>query len=257
MRQTVMPGRGRARFPAFVLAALTAGWTARPAMKQAPEAARPPDHSMSVYPVTAAGAQGGDLMAVVLSGDGGFRKLDHGVADALVARGIPVLGWNSLAYYRKKRTPEEAAALLQRGLEQYLAAWHRHRVVLVGYSFGADVLPFLVNRLTPDLQARVIGVALLGFSGEAAFHFHIMDWFGKTVGTTLPTLPELNRMPAMPVLCLAGHGDKWQACASVTRPGSRRIILPTGHRLDSRTDEVAADVVDFVRSLPGVSLPGD
>ena len=35
------------------------------------------------------------------------------------------------------------------------------RVVLVGYSFGADVLPFLINRLPPDVRQFLISFATM------------------------------------------------------------------------------------------------
>jgi type IV secretory pathway VirJ component len=40
-------------------------------------------------------------------------------------------------------------------IRQYLAAWNKSRVLLVGYSFGADTLPFIVNRLPADLRPAV------------------------------------------------------------------------------------------------------
>jgi len=40
---------------------------------------------------------------------------------------------------------------LTRILRHYLPAWNRQKVVLVGYSMGADVLPFLISRLPADL----------------------------------------------------------------------------------------------------------
>ena len=36
------------------------------------------------------------------------------------------------------------------------------KVVLIGYSLGADVLPFMASRLKPDLVNRVVLIALLG-----------------------------------------------------------------------------------------------
>jgi type IV secretory pathway VirJ component len=191
-----------------------------------------------------------DVMVVFLTGDGGFRKFETGLIAGLQSAGIPVLGWNSLAYYRTRRTPEEAAGLLNKALRQYPAEWQRRRVVLVGYSFGADVMPFLVNRLDPAIRARLAGIALLSFGGDAAFQFHIGDWFGKLVGPTLPTVPELKRMPDLPLLCLYGEGDKEEACRTIERPQTTVVPLSSGHKLTAATREVAEIVAQFIRSIP-------
>ena len=95
-----------------------------------------------------------DLMAVMLTGDGGWAGLDKGLAATFAARGIPVVGWNSLRYFWSARTPEGAAGDLDRILRHYLAAWGKSRAILVGYSFGADVLPFLASRLPPETRAK-------------------------------------------------------------------------------------------------------
>ena len=41
---------------------------------------------------------------------------------------------------------------LARIIRHYLQAWNKKRVVLIGYSLGADVLPFLANRLPEDVS---------------------------------------------------------------------------------------------------------
>ena len=41
---------------------------------------------------------------------------------------------------------DEAALDLERVLRRYLTLWKKSRIVLMGYSFGADALPAMVNR---------------------------------------------------------------------------------------------------------------
>ncbi len=88
-----------------------------------------------------------DLFAVLLSGDGGWAGIDKDVANSLAERGIPVVGWDTLRYFWTARTPEGLARDLDRTLDYYVTAWDRPRALLIGYSQGADVLPFAVNRL--------------------------------------------------------------------------------------------------------------
>jgi type IV secretory pathway VirJ component len=74
------------------------------------------------------------LLAVFLSGDGGWADLDRQISGRLVAAGLPVIGWNCQKYFWTARTPEQAARDLERTLQAYLTAWNKSQAVLIGYS---------------------------------------------------------------------------------------------------------------------------
>ncbi len=101
------------------------------------------------------GAPSSDSLAIIMSGDGGWAGIDRDIAAALSAKGIFVVGLDSLRYYWAKRTPESLAADTDRMIRYYLAHLNKKRVLLIGYSQGADVLPFAVNRLPAATKARV------------------------------------------------------------------------------------------------------
>ena len=137
-------------------------------------------------------------LAVMLSGDGGWASIDRDIGGALAARGVDVVGLNSLRYFWTRRTPDSATADLDRVLRHYLAAWGAARVLLLGYSRGADVLPFLAARLAPDLRARVAVVALLGPARSVDFEFHLSDWVADADrATELPIRPEVEKLRGM------------------------------------------------------------
>src|SRR5262245_15972823 len=69
------------------------------------------------------GTHGGDTLAVFYSGDGGWAKVDRGVAGRLAQAGVPVVGYDSLLYFWTARTPVSAAADLASVLQHYMAAW--------------------------------------------------------------------------------------------------------------------------------------
>ncbi len=183
-----------------------------------------------------------DLVAVVLTGDGGWAELDQGVAKALAARGVPTLGWNSLRYFWKARTPDEAARDLGRILDHYLSSWGKRRALLVGYSFGADVLPFLAARLDPKLAERVAAVALLGLSERASFEFHVASWLGGGSDPRYATVPEVARLRTR-VLCVRGAGETGSVCGQLHGDQVRALTLPGGHHFDADWERLATAIL--------------
>lgn len=168
-------------------------------------------------------------MAIVLTGDGGWAELDKSVAAKLAASGVPAIGWSSLSYFWNPRTPEQAAADLARIITHYTAAWKTPRVLLVGYSFGADALPFLVNRLPPDVRARVTRVGLLGLSENATFEFHVAEWLGREGSDTrYPTIPEIERL-TVPITCVHGADENDSACLRLKGPHIAVTAVGQGH----------------------------
>jgi type IV secretory pathway VirJ component len=180
-----------------------------------------------------------DVFAVILTGDGGWAEIDKGIAQGLAAAGVPSVGWSSLRYYWTPRTPEAAAADLQRIVESYASRWKRQRVVLVGYSFGADVLPFLVNRLPEPTRGRIARVALLGLSDTAAFEFHVSSWLGGGGDPERATKPEVERSN-VPMLCIQGGEEKDSACAGLRGPNVRVLVVPGGHHFGGDYPRLAA-----------------
>ncbi len=47
--------------------------------------------------------------AVMVSGDGGWAKIDKAISEKLAADGVSVVGLNALQYFWKKREPEAIA----------------------------------------------------------------------------------------------------------------------------------------------------
>jgi type IV secretory pathway VirJ component len=185
---------------------------------------------------------GQDLFAVLLTGDGGWAEIDKGVAAGLAEHGVPSVGWSSLRYYWTPRTPESAAADLARIIDHYASAWNKGRVLLVGYSFGADVLPFLVTRLPEALRERVAGVALLGLSKTAAFEFHLSSWLGRGGDEHYQTLPELARL-RLPTVCVHGQDESDSACLSLRTPSVRAVSVGEGHHFGGDYARVARAIL--------------
>jgi len=171
-------------------------------------------------------------LAVIISGDGGWAGIDRELGNALASRGVAVVGLNSLQYFWSPRTPQGAAADFDRLLRHYLDTWHKERAILIGYSRGADVLPFLASRLPADLRAHVDRVVLLGAGRHATFEFHLTDWFHTSSTTGLPTAPEIAKLDWTQVLCIYGENEHDTVCPILPVNAVQTIRLPGGHHFN-------------------------
>jgi len=177
----------------------------------------------------------GDALVVLITGDGNWAESDRMLADELAARGVPVVGLKARTYLAPGRTPEETAADVARILRAYGARWGRSRVALVGYSRGADAVPFVATRLPADLRGRLALVAMLGPGLHANFHFHWMDLVRDTGRPDdLPTRPEIERLAGTgtPLLCVYGREERESACRGAPAGAMRVVARPGGHHFD-------------------------
>jgi type IV secretory pathway VirJ component len=194
----------------------------------------------------------GDEFALLLTGDGGWAGLDQELAAQLAANGVPTAGLNSLKYFWRQRTPDETASDVARMLRHYFTAWNRRRVLLVGYSFGADVLPFVVNRLPPELRERVASVSLLGIDAHASFEVRVADWIGSDEGGP-PTRPELSEVRRVPVLCIYGEGEEDSICPAMTGGSVTPERIGKGHHFSGEYAQLADRILAFTRGARPVT----
>jgi type IV secretory pathway VirJ component len=188
-----------------------------------------------------------DLMAVHVTGDGGWGVTDRGIAKALAEHGIPVVGLSALQYFWKRRTPEETASDVDRIIRHYTALWNKKKVIVIGYSFGADVLPFVLNRLPNDTRAKIQLVAFLGLSQTADFEFHLLNWLTvRSRPTSLPVLPEVEKLKGMRILCFYGTEDKDALCPSLGPGLAESIPLQSGHRFGHGFEPVVEAILAAV-----------
>lgn len=194
-------------------------------------------------------------LALMLSGDGGWASLDRGVAAALNARGVPVVGLSTLKYYWYAKTPEQSAADVARILHHYLTVWQRERALLVGYSFGADVLPFIVARLPPELRARVQLVALLGLSRQANFEIRVANWLPGTDKGRAATLPEIARLGDVNLLCVYGAGESGDPCPELESSGVAVERIGEKHHLGGDYGAIAAAILEHAAQPARAAAP--
>jgi type IV secretory pathway VirJ component len=198
-------------------------------------------------------AQTSDTVTLFLSGDGGWRDLDKDVAGEMAKLGYPTVGIDTLRYYWEHKAPEQTATDLADLMAHYRQKWGTKRFILMGYSFGADVLPAIYNRLDPADQNRVDGIVLLAFARSGSFEIAVEGWLGAA-GKEAATGPEMAKLPAEKVLCVYGVEEKDETgCTEATAPGEK-LQLPGGHHFDENYPALAKRLIDAINKRQGKTV---
>ncbi|KRV71819.1 virulence factor family protein [Pseudomonas citronellolis] len=181
------------------------------------------------------------------SGDGGWRDLDRDVAGQMAELGYPVVGIDALRYFWEHKSPEQSAADLALLMQHYREKWGATHFVLAGYSFGADVLPAIYNRLPEADKQQVSAVLLLALARSGSFEIEVQGWLGKA-GQEAATGPELARMPGPKVLCVYGIDEKDESGCTQPQAIGENLELPGGHHFDENYPALAKRLVNAIRA---------
>ena len=128
---------------------------------------------------------------------------------------------------------------MNRILQHYSVSWNRSEVIVIGYSLGADVLPFMLNRLPRERLQTVKGIALLGPGATAEFEFHISNWMVKNNRPDAqPILPELEKLRGRNLLCLYGIQDREAICPKLPPDLAKVIPFHSGHRIGNNYEPI-------------------
>jgi len=209
----------------------------------------------------------GDVVAIFYSGDGGWRDLDKQLGGILAKHGVPVIGVSLLKYYWRQSNAEASAADLDALIEQSTARLHKQRVWLIGFSFGADVLPSIIERLKPENRARVAQLALLSPSKDVSYEiemqgYMVEGWFKTLTQNLFQTLNPVKHYDARPpllaldghppVMCYYGKDDEDDTiCATSGLPAWIKVYRKPGdHHFDYDYEGLAKQMI---ADLPAAS----
>lgn len=169
--------------------------------------------------------------AILVSGDMGFKVgMGPKVARRLAEDGMPVLGVSSLTYFRQRRTPAEVEALIADAAQRAEALDHPDRLILIGQSFGADMLHVGLASAPPALRAKIGLVALVVPTDSVFFRASPAELFNWTApdAAALPTALQLHWAP---VTCIQGVEETDSLCPLLPQPNVQTVALPGGHAL--------------------------
>jgi type IV secretory pathway VirJ component len=186
-----------------------------------------------------------DTMAVFLSGDGGWRDIDSEIGAYFQAQGVPTVGLDSLRYFWSKKDQKTVSKDLSRIIETYSKKWKVKNVLLVGYSFGADVIPSAYDILPARDKAAIKQISLLALTKSVDYEISVTGWFGAEGkfqgGTTLDAVAKID--PKL-IQCIYGTDDDDSVCSKLNDKGVDVVEMPGDHHFDDAYDKVGERILD-------------
>lgn len=188
-------------------------------------------------------------LLVFISGDGGWTSFDQGVSEKLVEKGIPVIGLDAQKYFWQARTPDKTAAELSKVINHYLTAWNKKSFVLCGYSFGADIIPFMVTRLPGNLEHMMKGAIMMSPDPKADFEIHVADMlsFGSS-NDKYDVLTEVKKSAISHMTCIFGRDEEGETQKLFKASGAEIKLVSGGHHYDNNFDVISNEIINSVHS---------
>jgi type IV secretory pathway VirJ component len=210
------------------------------------------DTYFEIPPVSRSSIVPSHTVAVLFSGDMGFRVgMGPKIAVRLAADGVPVLGVSSLVEFRHKHRPAEVSTFIEQSIRRGLAFADANRAILIGQSFGADMLQVGAAGLPAELRSRVQMVALV-VPGDTVFFraspAELFNW-ARPDAAAMPTARRLTWVPA---ICIYGREEDDSLCPKLDLPNVQRVALPGGHPLHYDADAL---YIALRREILATSFP--
>lgn len=186
---------------------------------------------------------------IFLSGDGGWASIDKEIGSYLRKQGIPVIGFDSLKYFWRAKNPERLAADISSLISTYQERLGKKRVVLLGFSLGADVIPFILTRLPAEQRQAVSMYVLMSAGTRVEFEVHLTDWISDDESDVgLPIAPEVSHIGELPGTCLRGEEEERSLCDQALPPTVSTFSLKGSHHFDGDYKRVAEIIVKEINT---------
>ncbi|MEO7119928.1 MAG: AcvB/VirJ family lysyl-phosphatidylglycerol hydrolase [Ginsengibacter sp.] len=182
-----------------------------------------------------------------LSGDGGLNNFSTTLCESLSKKGYDVIALNSKSYFWDRKTPEQTTTDITSCLNSKLQGRKNQQIVLIGYSFGADVVPFILNRLPKNLDDKIIVSYLMASSGSTDFEIHWEDIFGGNAKRSMDVVTELNKLGDDKIVLISGSGDHTLVLDKITLKKYTHEVLPGGHHFDGNINEIVSVILNNMK----------
>lgn len=178
----------------------------------------------------------------MISGDGGWTGFDQELALHLSKQKCGIVGLDALQYFWSEKKPEDVAKTIAPVLEYYRAEWNCSDIILMGYSFGADFIPFLENRLSPDVKNNVKMAVMLSPDQWADFEIHISDMLSILDSEDTNNVKAELLKTNSKTLLIFGSEEVPNKFEDLPKTHFRTLVIPGGHHYGNNFDAITTAI---------------
>jgi hypothetical protein len=131
-----------------------------------------------------------------------------------------------------RRSPSPWPTTWPNELRRHQAKWDRRKIVLIGYSFGADALPAIVPLLPADLRAQIKGVVLIGTGPARRPDVPPRQLAEPSTADSFAVAPAVEALKGLPMTCIYGDKERLDICPTLPATTIRQVKLHGGHHFD-------------------------
>ena len=196
------------------------------------------------------------------SGEWGWRPLQQDAASSLAASGRHVLGIDSPEYFGKTIPQDLLAAEFERFrgfLNERAGRPKDAPVILVGFAAGAEIIPYLLNRVSPG-SARGVVLIAPDRKGASVFRVSIQLRMDSPPDETFDVEAELRRMAPVPVVLMEGSLDPHSEAKAMSEtprgPHKYAPVVGGDRQFHEVRDGFFRLLEDALRWIDGEPAPG-
>lgn len=187
-------------------------------------------------------------LALLISGDGGWTDFDNSIAEALAKDGITCIGFDTQKYFWEPKTPDITAKDITLALEYYMLHLKKSKLIMMGYSFGADVIPFITNRLPDELKSKILLTVMCSADDNTDFEVTLSSMLDINGEGKYNVIEEVRKIKTGKKLCVFGkEEDAEELEKSFRLSGADILSVNGGHHYDDNIEVVVASILKYIQ----------
>lgn len=187
---------------------------------------------------------GKDYFVILFSGDGGWRGFINTCATTISEKGVSVVGFNVLPYFDSVRSPQKIASDITRIVNNFGHVWNKKYFIIGGYSFSAEILPFVYNAFSDQMKQRTKKVFMIAPSTLADFKASRNYRYDES--KSLPVIKEFIKTDQKKYIIFCDDQDG-SLCGILPSDSPAKVVdLKSGHLFIGKTKEVSEIIANEI-----------
>ncbi|MGC4034706.1 MAG: AcvB/VirJ family lysyl-phosphatidylglycerol hydrolase [Chitinophagaceae bacterium] len=198
-------------------------------------------------PVTVfAGSDTSKPVLFYISGDGGWNKFSTVFVQNFTSKGYEVVGLNAREYFWEKKTAAQTSKDMSSIIADHMKPKKNKSFVLIGYSFGADVMPFAIANADAGVMNELKYVVLMSPSSKTDFEVHVSELLGIGSSSGESVVAEMNKV-SKPILFISGEKENDFPLNELKIKNYKSEKIPGGHHYDGDPAAVCNIILQYIK----------